>query len=337
MTGMEVKTTVGSNLLISTTNKDEDYTSKTLSQTRKALLEPTSTINGVTGTYYYTVNAKANGDAVVEEYTLYNESTSATNATAGKNGYDKAFNKAYKIGGADGTVSSVAMTDEADGAAYGYIDYTFYLKATSASDTSTSKKQYIRMTHCDLDVKGGASEKALNTSGTVVKKDGPDKAWRVAVFATSDGVPLGTGTVATDVAANVSNQKGLISLVGAANQADGKAVDSPTTATGTVLNNAKDDGVVIAEITTPGASSYYKVTVRVWLEGEDTTCTSETYAQLTEKYSLDLAFQLTDGASDDEDAVKNITSTGDPDDGWDATKGDGKTFEGNQYDVVAGS
>lgn len=332
VTGMEVKTTVGSNLLISTDNMDANYTSQTLSQTRKALLEPTSTINGVTGTYYYTVNAKANGDAVVDVYEQYAEdaATAVQNATAGKPNYDIDFNNAYKLG-ASGvfTASNIAMTDEVNGAAYGYIDYTFYLKATS-NGTASTNNQELRMTKCDLDYAGGA----LDADGDVGKVNGPDRAWRVAVFAQDiTATKPGTGRVDTDVAASASNQKGLLSIDGAAYQtvtsSKNQAVTSGT-ALGDVVNNGSS-GVILDTITTNNASKYYKVTVRLWLEGEDTTCTSETYAALTNKYKLDLAFELADGAAGgvaDTAAVTNITSNT-----WaPTTTPANKVFTGNQYD-----
>jgi hypothetical protein len=331
VTGMEVKTTVGSNLLISTTNLDADYTSQTLSQTRKCLLEPTSTINGVTGTYYYTVNAKANGDAVVDAYELYaeNAGTAVQNATAGKPNYDINFNKAYKLG-TNGvfTATNIAMTDSANGAAYGYIDYTFYLKATS-NGTAATTNQELRMTKCDLDYNSGA----LDSDGDVGKVDGPDRAWRVAVFAQDiTSTKPGTGRVATDVAAAVANQKGLISLASAAYQTvdsgNSKAVKDEDELD-TVLNNGSS-GIIIDTINTNNTISYYKVTVRLWLEGEDTTCTSETYAALTNKYNLDLAFELTDGDNDTA-AVTNITSNA-----WEPTTDPAnKVFTGNQYDGEA--
>lgn len=331
VTGMEVKTTVGSNLLISTTNLDADYTSQTLSQTRKCLLEPTSTINGVTGTYYYTVNAKANGDAVVDAYELYAEDaeTAVQNATAGKPNYDINFNKAYKLGTSGVfTAGNIAMTDSANGAAYGYIDYTFYLKATS-NGTAETTAQELRMTKCDLDYSSGA----LDSDGDVGKVNGPDRAWRVAVFAQDiTSTKPGTGRVATDVAATASNQKGLLSVSGAAYQTTAesvnKAVSGPT-GLGNVVNNGSA-GVKLATISTNNAISYYKVTVRLWLEGEDTTCTSETYAALTNKYNLDLAFELTDG-NNDTSAVTAISSNA-----WAPTTSPAdKVFTGNQYDGEA--
>lgn len=331
VTGMQMRTTVGSNLLISTTNLDADYTSQTLSQTRKALLEPASTINGATGTYYYTVNAKANGDAVVDAYDLYAEdaATAVQNATAGKANYDIDFNSAYKLG-ASGvfTASNIAMTDSVNGAAYGYIDYTFYLKATSNGTAETTAQQ-LRMTKCDLDYNSGA----LDNDGTAGKVGGPDRAWRVAVFASDiTGTAAGTGRVATDVAATASNQKGLLSVSGAAYQTTAESVNqavSGPTGLGNVVNNGST-GVVLGEINTNNAIKYYKVTVRLWLEGEDTTCTSETYAALTSDYNLDLAFELTDG-SNDTAAVTNITSNT-----WAPTTSPAnKVFDGNQYDGEA--
>ena len=325
VTGMQLKTTVGSNLLISTTNMDADYTSQTLSQTREALLEPVSSINGTTGSFYYTVNAKANGDAVVDAYEKYaeNAETAVQNVTAGKVNYDSNFNKAYKLG-ASGvfTADNIAMTNDANGAGYGYMDYTFYLKATSNGTASTTNQE-LRMTKCDLDYNSAA----LDSDGVAGKVGGPDRAWRVAVFAQDiTSTKAGTGIVPTDVAATADNQKGLISLAGAVNQTAGKAVNSPTTATGDVVNKGST-GVKLATISTNNAISYYKVTVRLWLEGEDTTCTSETYAALTNKYNLDLAFQLTDGNADDA-AVTNISSNT-----WAPTTDPAnKVFTGNQFD-----
>ena len=43
-----------------------------------------------------------------------------------------------------------------------------------------------------------------------------------------------------------------------------------------------------------GVTRYYKMLVRVWLEGEDTTCNSQTYAALQNEWSLDLDFKLVD-------------------------------------------
>ena len=324
VTGMEVKTKVGSNLLISTTNLDADYTSNTLIQTRKALLEPVSSINGTTSKFFYTLDAKADGSknqtTNVTPYVAYNEDVTLANAVAGKAKYDDNFNKAYGLGDADGQFTSsnnTLTTDDParDGTGFGYVDYTFYLKATT-----DAANQEIRMTQCDID-KNGSSD--LKTDGT----DGVDndEAWRVAIFAYDvTSTKAGTGVyTATDIADVAANQKGLIGMTGAA-YFNNTAV-STTTAKAAVVNNGSS-GVVLDTIEDANVTKYYKVVVRLWLEGEDTTCNSRTYAALTDMYSLDLKFELGQGT-----AVQNISTNT-----FDADRTAGKTFTGDQYDATLG-
>jgi hypothetical protein len=312
VTGMEVRTKVSSNLLICSTNLDSDYSANTLSQTRAALLEPVSTLTGATGSFFYTTDAKANGSknnsTATDPYIAYNENaaTVVPNATAGKANYDNRFNNAYGLGATTGTGESAVhgvFTSEnidlvkasggatgRDGAAYGYVDYTFYLKATS-----DAANQAVNLTNCDLDKARGA----LNTTGTVGVDI--DKAWRVAVFAQDiTSTNPGTSAYTTDIA-TAANQKGLISLTGAA-YFNNTAVKDATTKDA-ITNNAATNGVIIDTIDTANVTKYYKVVVRLWLEGEDTTCNSKTYAALTNDYSLDLEFKLGEGT-----AIKNITT-----------------------------
>ena len=329
--GMEVRTKVGDNLLISTTNLDADYTSLTLNQSRKALLEPVSSINGATETFYYTTNAKANGDAVEDVYVKYDETENAYNDTtapngytanadakAGKNSYMNAFNTAY---------GQTVNTSDDFGIAYGYVDYTFYIKATSSA-----ANQKVVMSECDLSYTVNDADAALSTTGDVGKVNGPDRAWRVAVFADDiTSTAAGTGAVNTEYPGSTSfitvagKQKGLIALASAENQTAGKAVTSTSSAAGDVVNNASDNGVVIGTITQSGATAYYKVVVRLWLEGEDKTCTSETYAKLTDSYKLDMEYKIVD-STDTTTAVKVISNNGFED--TDAT------FNGAQYDTT---
>ena len=53
-----------------------------------------------------------------------------------------------------------------------------------------------------------------------------------------------------------------------------------------------------------GQTEYNKVVIRLWLEGEDTSCTNATFANLTSNYSLAVAFAL----GGDETAVTAIGS-----------------------------
>ena len=242
--GMEVKTKVGDNLLISTTNLDADYTSQTLLQSRKALLEPVSSINGATGTFYFTTDAKANGDAVTDAYTLYDETVTSYDATtapngyttnadakAGKNSYMNAFNTAY---------GQTVNTSDDFGIAYGYVDYTFYIKATSSA-----ANQKVAMSQCDLAYKSNNADAALSTTGDVGKVGGPDRAWRVAVFASDittnhagNGVFVTEYPGSTDSIVTAANQKGLIALANAENQTANQSVTSTSSAAGTEVNKA---------------------------------------------------------------------------------------------------
>ena len=321
VTGMEVKTKVGDNLLICTTNLDADYSSLTLSQTRKALLEPVSSINGATGSFFYTTDAKANGDAVSDVYTPYIEDlgsgvTTNPDDKAGKYGYMDAFQTAY---------GNTVNTTNDFGIAYGYVDYVFYIKATSSA-----VNQKVVMSQCDFDYNGNE----LETSGTVGKKDGPDRAWRVAVFAeditsghAGNGIYQTEGRSTTSIA-TAGNQKGLIALADAVNQTADQAVNASNSAAGTVVNNASANGVVLDTITTANATKYYKVVVRLWLEGEDNTCTSETYATLTDAYKLDMQFKIVE-STDTATAVKVISNnTFTPSSG---------TQSGSQYDAGTNS
>jgi hypothetical protein len=299
VTGMEVRTKVSSNLLICADNIEANYSSDMLSMGRKALLEPVSSINGQTDTFFYTTDAKANGaknQATADvPYVGYTEGASAVtlaNATAGKTKVDYDFNNAYLIKGTGeasdsgteqakwlSTITNANMSGFV-APAYGYVDYTFYLKGTS--DAASQK---ISLTQCNMRYD---DDEITNTA---------DKAWRVAVFSqeiTSDGGKGNTGSYATvaaiDPAADDDNFCGLLALSGATNHGGTVVSTSTAKAAPTVTPTG---GVVIGNFTNAGETAYYKVTVRLWLEGEDTTCTSETYAALQDDtWKLDLEFNL---------------------------------------------
>ena len=319
VSGMEVHTKVSSNLLICGDNVEGNYSSDELVQVRKALLEPVSTVSGATGSFYYTLDAAADGKKIhaisADPYKPYSEATADSTAShvitalgtgakdlisttdnptrssegAGKGAFDATFNTAYGITG-----SATA----AEGAnAYGYVDYVFYLKATS--DTNT---QAINMTRCNLLY----NDAAITNADTDATKG--DKAWRVAVF--SSKLADGKGGIGdTDAAvspdnATTTNSKGILAMANTGNQTANNAVSGPA-ALGAVTYNPAG-GIVIGTISASGTTEYYKITVRLWLEGEDKTCKSDTYALLTNNYKLDLAFELGKGT-----AVSAIGSTTD--------------------------
>lgn len=292
--GMEVRTKVAGNLLISDTNIDDSYYGTTLVQSRKALLEPVSTSTGIDGSFWYTVDAKADGSKLHANtgdnvYKQYNESatTAVANTVAGKTNYDPLFNRTYGQGstteGSEGTftAANITLDDTSNpirlGAAYGYLDYTFYLKATG-DDTNTQ----INLTRCNLSYNDLAIP-----DGTTVGVD-IDKAWRVAIFATTTAAET---TNANPIA--VGNRKGFLSLDGA-NYFTGQGAVTAAAGTYADMSSVVNADAVQIGTVSAGTTAYYKVTVRLWLEGQDTTCNSTTYAALDDdSWKLDLAFELT--------------------------------------------
>jgi hypothetical protein len=291
VTGMQLKTKVSSNLLVSATNSEDGF-AKVLTQERCALLEPVSTIDGKA--FFYTVKAKADGDAYEEDYTTYSESTSLStgSAKAAKTQYDSTFNSRYGI--------STANTAGDYSTAFGYVDYSFYLKATNTGDQDGE----IDLTKCELlyDDDGDSTTDPVAVT---------DKAWRVAMFvqdlSTEDaGVQTATGAGVTG-SALTEDVTTIMTINGAANQTAGdstsyKAVDSGTTLDDVTYNTA----AIVDDALPESLTRYYQIVVRVWLEGEDTTCTSETYANLTEAYSLELEFSLDGGDAGDKVAISKI-------------------------------
>ena len=167
---------------------------------------------------------------------------------------------------ANGTANSV-----------GYADYVMELKAVNADSNATT----LKLTKLDLVYKG------LPTS---------EKAYRVAVFMEKfNGTAYTIASEATLPAAS-----SIFSKSGATNFTSGSAVNS-TAGVGTVLT----PNATISQSVAANSTEYYKVVVRIWLEGEDNTCNNETFAALNQNWALDLAFELGTAT----EAVANIGTT----------------------------
>lgn len=288
VTGMSVTTKVSSNLQIAATNLEANYTDA-ITQARSGILEPASSVTGADGSFYFTTAAKGDGDAKEDVYTLYNENATPAlaNSYAGKATYDAAFNTAYGFGS-----PSIRTTDNgADNVCYGYIDYSFYLKGTSSE-----AGQKIVMTKCNMLY----NDLPITTS----------YAWRVGVFVTT----AAANTEVTDSSvASSGNQKTILDFGSgkSANQTANVAVSGPT-ATGAVTN--PDANAILATLGTnesPIQTQRYKVIVRLWLEGEDKSCTNDTYASLTDSWKLDLEFKFGKNANENDhtfDGVALISS-----------------------------
>lgn len=265
VTGMSVSTRISDNLQIasdtidSTAKKADNLFQNGLNQTVTGILEPVSTVDGEAFFYTATDNVKADGDAITDAYIAYDADVDATDDT----NYNNAFSENYDVKKTEGT-------------AVAYVDYVFQIKAIN-SDTSTDKN--VKLTGVNL----------LYNNLAAVENN--IKAFRVAVFAED----ITSGTATADVGSLVT----ILAPSAAAYRATGKAVASTagpvsegamTTAV-SELGSAATIGTVAA-----GTTGYFKVVVRLWLEGEDTTCNSQTYLSLTKNWTLDLKMDLGTGA-----------------------------------------
>ena len=263
VSGMSVKTKVQSNMLIAadtigSTAKlaDSNFAGEPLVQTVNEILEPVSTSNAID--FFYTTNAKADGSAKdPTTYTQYNASTAASVPAS----YLNKFNEDYAL----------SMDDAADiisgkQGALAYVEYVYQLKVVNISDTAAN----INLTKLKLTYTK-ASEETVNSN-----------AFRVAIFCQS------ADSTITTLAAG--NRKGTWKPSAAADH-DNKVV----TSTSALAANSYVASATPIDSVAANSTHYYKVVARMWIEGQDTTCTNETYAAFTGSWALEMELQLGSG------------------------------------------
>jgi hypothetical protein len=278
--------------LISETNADAASYKNDLNQDRACTLEPSSTINGIDYYWTSTSNVDAAGNAIAEVYTAYDEDTALAHTAAGKTNYDNEFNTNYAFTSPTATYTGVS---------YGYVDYVFYLKAVNTEQTS----QDLNLTRLNLLYNGVAPFAETEAYGRV------DKAWRVALIVQDITTNFAYGSTFTDAIAApaATNTVSMFTISGAGNHDSTDYAVGDASGTPTVMDLSYGDSKTAynqagkLDTIAAGAEKHYKVIVRVWLEGEDTTCTNQTYATLKNNYTLDLKFEY--GGT----AVANISNT----------------------------
>lgn len=271
VTGMTFTAKASSNLLIapdvitSTTKVADANFTETLNQATTGDLAPVSTINGKD--FYYTAQANANGSQV----------SGATYSTLDNNTIDTKK---------------------------GYMEYVFQLKATNVETTSP---RYIHFTKMELNYatakpwgEGTPDDDQKAASLAVANMAKAIKAYRAAVF------------VQTITSSNPSGNQGSANAVGIYKQnggdnfTDTKAISSLTNLTTPVMGDVAYVSAATPVATVdPAKTEYYKVVVRLWLEGEDETCYNSAFLGVTDNWSLNLALSL---QSDTTGAVTDITS-----------------------------
>ena len=285
-TGMQVKTVVQDNLLIApATNGTADANGEDEASYRtayieplKAILEPASTIDGVK--YFYTANDNVvgSGDARSDNYFAYASSDVVINTgfygakTIDTGDYADEFSKNYGI---TKTVAT-GFTGTSDNIAHPYTDYAFYIKATNTTNASKD----VTMTKLQLTY-------GDNTEVT-------HKAWRAAVFVDAMSGPTADahGNVADMTLVSILRQSGATYFTSDSAVAYEQDVTTPSSISAIQAVNTKiDDAATIGSVES-GATKYFKVVVRLWLEGEDNTCNNETFAKLTNEWGLDIVCKM---------------------------------------------
>ena len=260
LTGMEVKATVGDSLLIAnstagTAHADENTFAKGTNFAITGMLQPVSTISAANNSYFYTYDAKADGSKASDTAQIAYTAVSTTG------------NNAYKVSTDGGTNYDYDA----------FVDYVIELKAIN-SDSATAKQ--IRLT--DLN---------LLYDGVVLT----DHAYRVAIFE-QDGdnssnviAPVYTA-IADNTAANKIFAYTGFDYFGTDASAEGVA---STTAKGTIAPSVNAAGGWTKNVAA-NSTDYTKLTIRLWLEGEDTDCYSSKFLTLSKEWTLDLKFELAD-------------------------------------------
>ena len=359
VTGMTVTTKVSSNLQIADKNIEARY-GDALEQARTGILEPASTVDGAA--FYYTTSASGDGVAkpnASNTFKTYSEANisgdnPATTATendfsnllgatdgqgaanasdktkTGKTNYDPVFNAAYGFS----QYNAAANDGKGNGlVCFAYIDYSFYLKGTYASEN-----HLIDLTKCELAYKNGNNDEygAITTAwawrvGMFVEKadageeladadvavsgnlvtilDFQDKSKNqneieAVQLAAGDTIPASTlyakPNLTGDVlaAGTATAQQAGTYYKAKAGETGPKAVNGNANTSYAPVggeNNAKANAEAVVDDDPDAATTQrYKVVVRLWLEGEDVSCTSTTFADLTRDWKLDLEFRQGD-------------------------------------------
>jgi len=216
------------------------------------------------------------------------------------------LNPVSTINGSDGSFYYTydANADGSKSADTGVIPYTAVGASDSFTFDSTTYKAYIDYVFEIKAINTGATDQYLNLTGLNLLYDGQqlsdEHAYRVAIFSQDLATPGGDAYVASttgSAASKIFAPTGFTYFNSTAVSAtDAKAAVSPT------VNDTAGWSKQIAA----NSTDYTKITVRLWLEGEDNTCYSEKFSEKLDEWTLDLKFNLEANANN---AVKLIGST----------------------------
>lgn len=276
VTGMEVKTTVGDSLLIAnstagTGHANEDTFGKGTNFAITGMLQPVSTVSAATNAFYYTYDAKADGSKATNTAQVAYEQLPATGEHKNQISIDGGTSYGY----------------------VGYVDYVVEIKAINSNSTATKQ---LRLT--DLN---------LLYDGVVLQ----DHAYRVAIFQQDgDNSSNVIAPTYTEIAAGTAANK-IFAYTGYdyfGTDVSAEGVYS-TTAKG-AMNPAVNAAGGWTKNIPASSTNYTKLTVRLWLEGEDTDCYSSKFLSLTKEWTLDMKFELAETTDAATPAALTVINSG---------------------------
>lgn len=161
-----------------------------------------------------------------------------------------------------------------------YTQYDYVIKYVNPTDT----EQTVDVTQLELKYAGSVD---------------PSRAFRVAFITTSCTTTLTDGKVTSSVIDGTPTAQGIYKSADALYFETDKAANSETT---------KDTITAISEhlFSCPAnQTTFIKVSVVVWLEGEDSTCRNDIFADLTKSWTF--SFKVARTGAEGETKVENLT------------------------------
>jgi hypothetical protein len=165
-----------------------------------------------------------------------------------------------------------------------YLDYVFEIKAINTESTA----QYLNLTGLNLLYDG--------------QQLSDEHAYRVAIFS-QDLASGGTEYVASTTGSAASK---IFAPTGYTYFGTGDKAVKTTAVKDDVSPSVNDSSAGWSKQIAGNSTDYTKITVRLWLEGEDDTCFSEKFSEKLDEWTLDLKFNLEANTTN---AVKLIGST----------------------------
>jgi hypothetical protein len=223
-------------------------------------------------------------------------------------------NPVSTINGSDGSFYYTydANADGSKSAATDVIAYNAVGSSDSFTVGSTTYKAYLDYVFEIKAINTNSSAQYLNLTGLNLLYDGQqlsdEHAYRVAIFSqnlTAAGATTYVAATTGSAASKIFAPTGFAYF--------GSTAVSSTTEKAAVSPTVNDASAGWSKQIAANSTDYTKITVRLWLEGEDNTCFSEKFSEKLDKWTLDLKFDLEANTTN---AVKLIgsavTATADP-------------------------